>query len=86
MAWDRMPLGLKNNLSQSAARRALASRRDRKRWNLQKRKVPALHRAAERDTTGSNGRQQSLHTRIDDPAQGSVACLPHLPLLFGLPY
>src|SRR6185437_10327942 len=33
-------------------------------------KVPALHREAERDTTGSISRQLPVHTWIGGPAQG----------------
>ena len=35
-----------------------------------KSKVPALHREAERDTTGSNSRQPSLHTLNGPAVQG----------------
>jgi hypothetical protein len=33
-------------------------------------RVPALHREAERDTTGSIGRQHSVHTWNGGPVQG----------------
>jgi hypothetical protein len=33
-------------------------------------RVPALHREAERDTTGSIGRQRSVHTWNGGPVQG----------------
>jgi hypothetical protein len=34
--------------------------------------VPALHREAERDTTGSNSRQHLVHTWIGGFVQGKV--------------
>jgi hypothetical protein len=37
---------------------------------VQKRSVPALHREAERDTTGSNSRQHPVHTWIGQSVQG----------------
>jgi hypothetical protein len=37
---------------------------------VQKRSVPALHREAERDTTGSNSRQHPVHTWIGRRVQG----------------
>ena len=70
VAWDRTPLGLETApLARRALRRlggvgkALESPRENVR-------VPALHREAERDTTGSIGRQQSVHTWNGGPVQG----------------
>ncbi len=48
----------------AAARLALALGGPEKRWNRPKKAVPALHREAERDTTGSNSRQHPVHTWI----------------------
>ena len=72
----RMPLGLGNRCSRSAARGALASWRA-EHAGIFKKEGSGGHRAAERDTTGSNGRQHSLHTWIDAPAQGSVKGASH---------
>ena len=62
-------------------------RRDRKDAGILKvSKIPALHREAERDTTGSFSRQPSVHTWIGACVQGtekgSVAERQHL-ALFG---
>ena len=54
----------------AAARLALALGGPEKRWNRPKKAVPALHREAERDTTGSNSRQHPVHTWIGDGVQG----------------
>src|SRR6266849_5353909 len=51
----------RNRRSLSAARCAGRGGSER-RWNLLNSKVPALHREAERDTTGSFNRQPLLHT------------------------
>jgi hypothetical protein len=48
---DRTPLGLET-AAPVQPRAALAAEGSEKRWNLQNAKVPALHREAERDTTG----------------------------------
>src|ERR1700744_5290567 len=69
VAWDRTALGLKT-APPCQPRAALAVEGSERRWNLEHSTVPALHREAERDTTGSFSRQPSLHTRIDRPAQG----------------
>src|SRR5664279_2513764 len=70
-AWDRTPLGPK---TASLVRRAL-------RWQGGNRrgagifsysKIPALHRAAERDTTGSN-LPSALRSYVDWPARASEA-------------
>jgi hypothetical protein len=52
MTWDRTPLGLET-ATPDQPRAALAVEGSERRWNLQTLKVPALHREAERDTTGS---------------------------------
>src|SRR6266849_9155813 len=54
--------------SVSAARCAGCGGSER-RWNLNS-KVPALHREAERDTTGSFSRQPLVHTWNDRRVQG----------------
>ena len=43
-----------------------------------KKAVPALHREAERDTTGSNSRQHPVHTWIGRSVQASAADLKSL--------
>ena len=69
VTWDRTPLGLET-AAPVQPRAALAAEGSEKRWNLQNAKVPALHREAERDTTGSIGRQHSVHTWNGGPVQG----------------
>src|SRR5438270_9207527 len=46
-------------------------------------KVPALHREAESDTTGSFSHQPPVHTWIGDGVQGSVAARQHSALFAG---
>src|SRR5438445_12435269 len=59
-------------------------RRDRKDAGISEvSKAPALHREAERDTTGSFSRQPLLHTWIDRPAQGKRRCTATLGLIWG---
>src|ERR1700687_3549913 len=58
------------NRSPCQPRAALAVEGSERRWNLQNSKVPALHREAERDTTGSFSRQPSVHTWIGAWVQG----------------
>lgn len=53
----------------TAARLALALGGPEERWNRPKKAVPALHREAERDTTGSNSRQHPVHTWIGHSVQ-----------------
>jgi hypothetical protein len=67
--WDRTPLGLET-AAPVQPRAALAAEGSEKRWNLQNAKVPALHREAERDTTGNFSRQPPLHTWIGRRVQG----------------
>src|ERR1700722_534333 len=43
--------------------------------------VPALHREAERDTTGSLSRQRLLHTLIGEIVQGKRRCAATLCLI-----
>ena len=59
--------------STSLPRTALVLEENGKRWNSQTLRVPALHREAERDTTGNIGRQHSVHTWNGPTVQGSVA-------------
>ncbi len=54
-------------------RAALAVERSEKDAGIFKMKVPALHREAEHDTSGSIGRQHSVHTWIGVACKGSVA-------------
>jgi hypothetical protein len=79
VAWDRRRAGSTASPDLPRGSRGLCGEAG-KHWNLQKPKVPALHPEAERDAAGSDGCQHPLHTRIDGPAQGSVACRPHLTL------
>src|ERR1700694_857716 len=58
------------NRSPCQPRAALAVEGSERRWNLQNSKVPALHREAERDTTGSFSRQPPVHTWIGAWVQG----------------
>src|ERR1700761_2673515 len=78
--WSREQIGnlgpdaarARNRRSMSTARCARLGR-DRKDAGVPKDEVPALHREAERDTTGSISRQPPVHTWIDGPAQGKRA-------------
>jgi hypothetical protein len=67
-AWDRTPLGLET-AAPYQPRAALAVEGSGKTQETSASKVPALHREAERDTTGSNGRQHPVHTWIGRRAQ-----------------
>jgi hypothetical protein len=69
VTWDRTPLGLETAAPRQP-RTALAVEGSERRWNLLNSKVPALHREAERDTTGSFNRQPLLHTWIGGRVQG----------------
>src|ERR1700756_3496595 len=69
VTWDRTPLGLET-ATPCQPRAALAVEGSERRWNLLKSKVPALHREAERDTTGSFSRQPSVHTWNGRRVQG----------------
>jgi hypothetical protein len=70
VTWTERRSGLKPPLLVSRALRWLW--RDRKkRWNFLSWKIPALHREAERDTTGSFSRQPPVHTWIARRVQGS---------------
>src|SRR6266478_433324 len=62
------PLGLET-AAPCQPRAALAVEGSERRWNLNW-KVPALHREAERDTTGSFSRQPLVHTWNDRRVQG----------------
>ena len=63
MTWDRKPPGLKTALPVSRATRA-GSGEAGKTLKSPFLEVPALHREAERDTTGNFGRQHPL-TYVD---------------------
>ena len=69
VTWDRTPLGLET-ATPCQPRAALAVEGSEKRWKLRDSKVPALHREAERDTTGSFNRQPFVHTWIGGGVQG----------------
>src|SRR5664279_2304533 len=69
VTWDRTPLGLET-ATPCQPRAALAVEGTERRWNLQSLEVPALHREAERDTTGSFSRQPLVHTWIGTAVQG----------------
>lgn len=69
VTWDRTPLGLET-AAPCQPRAALAAEGSERRWNLLHSKVPALHREAERETTGSISRQLLVHTWIGVYVQG----------------
>src|ERR1700722_2687147 len=69
VTWDRTPLGLKT-ATPFRPRAALTVEGSERRWNFGYSKVPALHREAEHDTTGSFSRQPLLHTWIARQVQG----------------
>jgi hypothetical protein len=80
VTWDRTPLGLET--AAPCKPRAALAVEGRKDAGISKNsKVPALHREAERDTTGSFNRQPPVHTLIGGVVQGtykgSVAVLQH---------
>lgn len=53
VTWGRTPLGLET-VPPDRPRAALAVVETERRWNLECSEEPALHREAERDTTGSH--------------------------------
>ena len=73
VTWDRTPLGL-GTATPDQPRAALAVEGSER--TLEPRNIgningkPALHREAERDTTGSLNRQHQIHTLIDRLMQG----------------
>lgn len=67
--WNRTPLGLET-ATPDQPRAALAVEGAGKTLELSASKVPALHREAERDTTGSISRQHSVHTWNGGCVQG----------------
>ena len=72
MTWDRTPLGLET-AAPGQPRAALAvegSGKTQESSTIFTSKVPALHREAERDTTGSISRQPLVHTWIGVSVQG----------------
>ena len=85
--WDRTPLGLET-AAPFRPRAALAVEKAGKTQVPSAPKVPALHREAERDTTGSISRQHPVHTWIGGSVQGkhlgSVAMWQHLLLSTGI--
>ena len=69
VTWDRTPLGLET-VPPDRPRAALAVASTERRWNLKFwGEGPALHREAERDTTGSISRQHLVHTWIGGSVQ-----------------
>src|ERR1700704_4132443 len=80
VTWDRTPLGLET-APPCQPRAALAVEGAERRWNLRNREVPALHREAERDTTGSFSRQPLVHTWIATAVQGKRRCPATLDLI-----
>jgi hypothetical protein len=69
VTWDRTPLGVET-AAPFQPRAALAAEGSERRWNPRNSKVPALHREAECDTTGSFSRQHPVHTWIRAWVQG----------------
>ena len=76
VTWDRTPLGLET-ATPGQPRAALAVEGSEKRWNSEISKVPALHREAERDTTGSFNRQPFYIRGLAAVCKGSVAARQH---------
>src|SRR5882757_7656949 len=72
-AWDRTPLGLET-ATPCQPRAALAVEGSGKTQDTSASKFPALHREAERDTTGSISRQPLVHTWIGPRVQGKRRC------------
>ena len=70
MTWERTPLGLETAPPVSRAARA-GSGEAGKTLKSPVWEVPALHREADRDTTGNFHRQHHLHTWIGHSVQGS---------------
>jgi hypothetical protein len=68
VSWDRTPLGVET-AAPYQPRAALAVEGSERRKNLLNSEVPALHREAERDTTGSFSHQPPVHTCIGDCVQ-----------------
>src|SRR3954453_11698063 len=79
VTWDWTPLGLET-AAPCQPRAALAVEGSEARWNLLL-KVPALHREAESDTTGSFSHQPFLHTWIGGGGQGKRRCPATLSLI-----
>jgi hypothetical protein len=73
--WDRTPLGLET-AAPCQPRAALAVEGSGKTQVPPASKVPALHREAERDTTGSISRQHLVHTWIGGSVQGKRKRIP----------
>jgi hypothetical protein len=69
VTWDRTPLGLET-AAPCQPRAALACGAVGKTLESSELKVPALHREAERDTTGSFSRQPPVHTWNGGRVQG----------------
>ena len=80
VTWDRTPLGLET-VSPCQPRAALAVEGSGKTQVPSASKVPALHREAERDTTGSFNRQPLVHTWIARSMQGKRRCAATLRLI-----
>ena len=78
--WDRTPLGLET-ATPCQPRAALAVEGSGKTQVPSTWKAPALHREAERDTTGSISRQHLVHTWIGGSVQGKRTGPPREPSL-----
>ena len=76
--WDRTPLGLET-ATPCQPRAALAVEGSGKTQVPSTWKAPALHREAERDTTGSISRQHLVHTWIGGSVQGKRTGPPREP-------
>src|ERR1700724_2654581 len=74
------PLGLET-AAPCQPRAAQTVEGSERRWKLLKSKIPALHREAERDTTGSFSRQPPVHTWIGAGVQGKRRSAATLPLI-----
>ena len=79
ITWDRTPLGLKTAAPRQP-RAALAVEGSERRWNFLNSKVPALHREAERDTTGSLTVSPFYIRGLGAACKGSVAPRQHFAL------
>jgi hypothetical protein len=80
VTWERTPLGLET-AAPCQPRAALAAEGSEKRWNLRERKVPALHREAERDTTGILAVSPSYIRGLRPTCKGGVAARQHSALI-----
>lgn len=73
VSWDRTPLGLET-AAPCQSRAALAAEGSERRGDLLNLKIPALHREAERDTTGNLAVSLLVHTWIGTCVQEKRHC------------